>query len=113
MAFDEKLAARLRKLFTGNLDIREIKMFGGLCFTCRGHMFVGVVGDELMARVGPDIYPNALQQKHVREMDFTGKPMKGYIYVARGGLIKAESLEHWCELCLKFIDTLPPKKSTP
>ncbi len=110
MAFDEKLAAKLRKLFAGNLDIRELKMFGGLCFTCRGHMFVGVVGDELMARVGPDNYPNALRQAHVREMDFTGKPMKGYVFVASGGITKIESLEQWCNLCLKFIDTLPPKK---
>ncbi len=110
MAFDEKLAARLRKLFAGNLDVQERKMFGGLCFTCRGHMFVGIVGDELMARVGPENYPTALRQAHVREMDFTGNPMKGYVFISREGIATGNTLEEWTTLCLKFIDTLPPKK---
>lgn len=109
MAFDEGLAARLRKLFEGNLDIREKKMFGGLCFMCRGHMFIGIVGEDLMARVGPENYLQALQQPHVREMDFTGKPMKGYVFVAPAGIATAEMLEKWADLCLRFIDTLPPK----
>jgi len=109
MAFDEQLASRLRELFEGNLDIRERKMFGGLCFMCRGHMFVGIVGDELMARVGPENYPAVLQQAHVRPMDFTGKPMKGYVFIAPDGLPSRQSLEMWAEKCLHFIDTLPPK----
>lgn len=110
MAYDEKFAARLRNVFEGNLDISEKKMFGGLAFMCRGHMFVGIIGEDLMARVGPDHYLEALQQKHVREMDFTGKPMKGYVFVASEGLSSAQSLKSWTSMCLRFIDTLPPKK---
>jgi len=109
MAFDEQLASRLRDLFNGNLDIREKKMFGGLAFMCRGHMFVGIIGGELMARVGPEHYTDALQQPHVRPMDFTGRPMKGYIFIAQQGIISTHSLEKWTERCLHFIDTLPSK----
>ena len=109
MAFDEQLANRLRDLFAGNLDIREKKMFGGLAFMCRGHMFVGIIGEELMARVGPESYPDALQQAYVRPMDFTGRPMKGYIFIAPQGVPSTHSLEKWTERCLRFIDTLPPK----
>ncbi len=109
MAIDERLANRLRELFEGNLDIRERKMFGGLCFMCRGHMFVGIVGNELMARIGPENYTELLQQAHVRPMDFTGKPMKGYVFIAAEGITTHHSLEKWTERCLHFIDTLPPK----
>ncbi len=109
MAYDEKLAVRLRKVFEGNLDICERKMFGGLAFLCRGHMFVGIMGDELMARVGPDNYPAALLQPHAREMDFTGKPMEGYIFIASATIPTAKTLEKWTGLCLKFADALPPK----
>lgn len=109
MAYDEQLAERLRRSFSGNPDISEKKMFGGLCFLNRGLMFVGIVGDELMARIGPDNYPSALKQPHVREMDFTGKPMKGYVYVAHAGISSNEKLDEWAEMSLRFTDTLPPK----
>jgi len=109
MAFDEQLANRLRELFEGNLDIREKKIFGGLAFMCRGHMFVGIIGGELMARIGPEHYPDALQQAHVRPMDFTGRPMKGYVFIAPQGITSNHSLEKWTERCLHFIDTLPAK----
>lgn len=109
MAFDETLANRLRNLFAGNHDISEKKMFGGLCLLCRGHMFLGIVNNELMARVGPDNYLAALQQPHVRQMDFTGKPMKGYVFVSSDGIASDQQLEKWAELCLHFVDTLPAK----
>jgi TfoX/Sxy family transcriptional regulator of competence genes len=109
MAFDATLASRLQKMFEGDLDIREIKMFGGLCFTCRGHMFVGIVGDKLMARIGKDQYPKALQQKNVREVNFNGKPMAGYVFVDAEGIVSAAALLKWVNLSLHFIDSLPPK----
>lgn len=84
-------------------------MFGGLCLLCRGHMFLGIVNNELMARVGPQNYPHALQQPHVRQMDFTGKPMKGYVFISNEGIASDQQLEHWSELCLHFVDTLPAK----
>ncbi len=110
MAYDEGLANRLRKSLKGNLDINEKKMFGGLAFMCRGHMFVGIIGNDLMARVGPDNYVEVLKQPHIREMDFTGKPMKGYVYIAPETLASDNQLAKWVNMCLKFVDTLPLKK---
>ena len=81
MAYDEGVAERLRELFVDRPGITEKKMFGGLAFMYRGHMLVGILADSLMARVGPVAYAASLKQAHVREMDFTGKPMKGYVYV--------------------------------
>ena len=109
MAFDEGLAERIRELLRDRRNITERKMFGGLAFLLNGYMFVGIVGDTLMARVGPDGYAKALARKHVREMDFTGKPMKGYVYVAPEGFESDAELENWVSRCTAFVDTLPPK----
>jgi len=79
MAYDEGLAERLRDLFVDRPGITEKKMFGGLAFMYRGHMLVGILEDSLMARVGTTEYADVLKRPHVREMDFTGKPMKGYV----------------------------------
>lgn len=109
MAFDEGLAERIRESLHGRRGVTERKMFGGLAFLLKGHMFVGILGDTLMARVGPDSYAEALAQKHVREMDFTGKPMKGYVFVAPEGFESDAALEGWVSRCAKFVETLPPK----
>ena len=81
MAYDEGLAERLRDVLNSRPGISEKKMFGGLAFMSRGYMFIGILGDVLMARVGPEYYREALTRLNVREMDFTGKPMKGYVFV--------------------------------
>ena len=99
MAYDEGLAERLRDLFVERPGIREKKMFGGLAFMYRGHMLVGVLVDSLMARVGPTEYVDALKHPHVREMDFTGKPMKGYVYVGPVGIESDADLRKWLEFC--------------
>lgn len=109
MAFDEGLAERIRDLLRDHRGITERKMFGGLAFMRDGHMFVGILGDNLMARVGPESYAKALAQKHVREMDFTGKPLKGYIYVAPAGFESDAALESWVSRCAEFVRTLPVK----
>lgn len=85
MAYDEGVAERLRALFADPPGVTEKKMFGGMAFMYRGHMLVGIIGESLMARVGPDAYAAALSRTFVREMDFTGKPMKGYVYVDPAG----------------------------
>lgn len=110
MAFDEGLAERIRDLLLAHPGITEKKMFGGVAFMLNRHMFVGILGDALMARVGPDAYAKALQQPHVREMDFTGKPLKGYVYVAAEGVVSDEALEQWVARCARFVESLPPKK---
>ncbi len=109
MAYDEGLAERLREVFAGRMDVEEKKMFGGLAFMVRGSMCVGVTGDELMARVGPGQYDGALTLPDARNMDFTGRPMKGFIYVGTDGIESDDDLSGWVERCLEFNATLPAK----
>ncbi|MBS7690523.1 TfoX/Sxy family protein [Pseudomonas lalucatii] len=109
MAYDEGLAERLREALQGQADITERKMFGGLAFLARGHMFVGILGDVLMARVGPSSYAQALALPYVREMDFTGKPMRGYVFVEPPGFAEDEDLAAWVQRCHRFVQSLPPK----
>jgi len=96
MSYDERLAERVREV-ASELDpsATEKAMFGGLCFLRRGKMFVGIVGDQLMVRVGRDAYEAALMEPHVREMDFTGKPMRGYVYVEPAALRRDDRLRDW------------------
>ncbi|TCV89616.1 TfoX/Sxy family protein [Sulfurirhabdus autotrophica] len=110
MSYDEGLAQRLRELLPSQQNITERKMFGGLAFMSRGYMFVGIVGDVLMARVGPEYYELALSRPYVREMDFTGKPMKGYVYVESSGYEEDSDLSEWVLKCLDFVHSLPSKK---
>jgi hypothetical protein len=84
-------------------------MFGGLAFVHRGHMFVGILGDTLMARVGPDRYADALRRPGARKMDFTGKPMKGYVFVSPDAIEADSALERWLAQCLAFARSLPPR----
>lgn len=109
MAFDEALAARLRAQLAARQDVGEKRMFGGLAFMVRGHMCLGIREDTLMARVGSDAYEAALREHGARPMDFTGKPMKGYVYVAPAGLAEAQQLAGWVARCLAFNDSLPAK----
>ena len=95
MAYDETLAARIREV-TGEIDgeVTERKMFGGLAFMLNGHMFTGVVGDELMLRLGEAGAEAALHREHVREMDFTGRPAKAMVFVEPAGL-EGDALAGW------------------
>ncbi len=85
-------------------------MFGGLAFLHRGRMFVGVSGCHLMARVGRENYQVCLALQHVREMDFTGKPMRGYVYVDAAGLGTEHQLGSWLGRCRAYAITLPEKR---
>ena len=110
MAYDEGLAERIRQMVVDRPGVSEKKMFGGLAFMLNDYMFCGVTNDELMARVGPGNYATSLAREHVREMDFTGRSMKGYVYVAPEGFESDQELTYWVELCAEFVLTLPPKK---
>ena len=110
MAYDEKIAERLSNVFGGDKHVVEKKMFGGIAYMYLEHMCVGIVDDMLMVRVGPDAYESALSEKHVRPMDFTGKPMKGYIYVEPAGFKTEKNLIKWVDKGISFVETLPPKK---
>ena len=95
MAHDEQLAHRIRQAFGIRNDITERKMFGGLNFLCRGRMCCGIVGSDLMVRVPDDEFDAVMRGRHVRPMDFTGKPLRGFVYVSPPGFGTAAALRTW------------------
>ncbi|MEQ8808473.1 MAG: TfoX/Sxy family protein [Imperialibacter sp.] len=103
MAFDEHLAERIsRSLKSHKVLFEEKKMMGGLCYLVDGKMTVGIVKNQLMARIDPDIYQEALQRKGAKEMDFTGRPMKGYVFVSPEGIDLDDDLDYWVGLAVEF-----------
>ena len=111
MAYDERLADRIRGVLGPRPGVTEKKMFGGLAFLLDGRMVVGIIDRTLMARVGPDRHADALALPHVRPMDFTGRPMKGYVYVDPAGIAEDHELAAWLSACLGHVERLPPKRS--
>ena len=85
MAYDEQLANRIRQAFGVRYDITERKMFGGLAFLCLGRMCCGIVGSDLMVRIPDDEFDAVMRNRYVRPMDFTGKPLRGFVYVSAPG----------------------------
>ncbi len=110
MAYDEALAARIRSVLAERGDVTEQKMFGGIAFMIGGRMAVGVVSDDLMVRVGPDAHDEALARPHVRPMDFTGRPMRGFVYVAPAGVADDPELQRWVEAGASFAASQPRSK---
>ena len=108
MAYDESLAARVRDELTPHGNVTERKMFGGLAFMIAGNMCCGVTGSDLMLRLG-DGADAALEDPHVRPMDFTGRPLSGFVYVAPEATAKTPDLRRWIGSALVFVSTLPPK----
>jgi TfoX/Sxy family transcriptional regulator of competence genes len=109
MAFDEELAERIRSVVKGKRGITEQKMFGGLAFMLKGNMSCGIVDDKLMLRLGAAGAQDALQEKHVQEMDFTRKPIKTMVYVTATGIRTEAKLRTWVQRALDFAKTLPAK----
>jgi TfoX/Sxy family transcriptional regulator of competence genes len=108
VAYDEELADRIRDVLPDPGLVQEKKMFGGLVFMRSGHMCCGVLKEELMLRLGPDGARRALTQRHVREMDFTGRPSMNMVLVDQAGL-EGDALAQWVEEASAWIDTLPPR----
>jgi TfoX/Sxy family transcriptional regulator of competence genes len=113
MDFDEAVAERVREVLAGSPDIVEKRMFGGVAFMVRGNMCCGVIGDRLMLRVGPKGYEAALSRPHAKTMDFTGRPMKGLVYVEPAGFASAGDLEAWIAKARGFALSLPAKRVPP
>lgn len=114
MAYDEGLLDRIRVVLAKRgTRVEEKKMFGGMCFLVGGNMSCGIVGDELMLRVGADAYDAALAKPHARPMDFTGRPMRGMVYVGTAGIRTQAQLGRWLEMGLAFAESLPPKRAKP
>ena len=113
MAYDPKLAERIRAIAAGRKGVTEKEMFGGIAFLLDGKMFVGLAKNQLMVRVGPDRHDEALARPHVRPMDFTGRPMRGYVYVAPAGYANARALSAWIDWSTAFVATVKKKPSKP
>lgn len=110
MAFDEGLADRVRTVLASTPNVVEKKMFGGLTFMVEGHMACGIVDTQLMVRVGPDAYEASLARAHAKPMDFTGRALKGMVYVAPDGLRSKRALASWVDKGVAHARSLPPKK---
>ncbi|MEQ8424944.1 MAG: TfoX/Sxy family protein [Cyclobacteriaceae bacterium] len=110
MAYNERLADRIRENLIDLKKIEEKKMMGGLCFLFKGKMCCGIVKDDLMVRVIESRYEEALSHQHGREMDFTGRPLKGFVFVSADGFKKQKDLEYWLDMGVEFVNTLPPEK---
>lgn len=109
MSFDEGLAERVRALLGNDAKVSERRMFGGLAFLYQGNMACGILGDELMVRVGPDACAGALTRPYAREMDFTGRSMKGMVYIGVDGFAEDDDLESWVSQGIDFARSFPAK----
>ncbi|HYX21375.1 MAG TPA: TfoX/Sxy family protein [Thermoanaerobaculia bacterium] len=109
MAFDEALAARIRTALEGRNDVVEKRMFGGVTFMVRGHMSCGVVGSSLMVRVDPGQEEAFLREPGARPMDFTGRPMPGFLFVDPRGIAGAASLRKWVGRATAHAESKPRK----
>ncbi|CAN5441795.1 TfoX/Sxy family protein [soil metagenome] len=109
MAYDEQLADRVRNVLAAHGEVAERNMFGGLAFMLAGNMACGVIGDDLIVRLGDEDGPKALDEPGVREFDFTGKPMKSIVYAEPEATESDDSLTDWVEAGASFAASLPAK----
>jgi TfoX/Sxy family transcriptional regulator of competence genes len=103
MAYDQLLADRIGRVFSAKkVKFKEKEMFGGIALMVKDKMCAGIIKNDLMARIDPEIYADALKKKGARPMDFAGRPMKGFVYVAPEAIDSAQELSYWIGLCLDY-----------
>lgn len=102
MAYDEQLANRIRERFAELPNVEEKQMMGGWTVMYNGKMCVGIIKDELMCRIDPLVYETAIEKDGCRPMDFTGRPMKGYVLVDEQGMKSQRDFDYWIDLALEF-----------
>ncbi len=102
MAYNEKLANRIREQLADLPNIKEKEMMGGLTFMLNDKMCIGIIKDEMMCRIAPEMQDIVLEKTGCRIMDFTGRPMKGYVMVDDTGMKSQKEFEYWINLCLEF-----------
>ena len=103
MAYNEKLADRIREIISRTHKIsEEKKMFGGLCFMVNDKMCVGVEQERMMVRLDPARYDEVMEKEGCHPMDFTGKPMRGYVFVDASALTTLKKLDYWVQLALDY-----------
>lgn len=108
MPHDPRLAERMRQALAPRGDLVEKRMFGGVCWMWRGHMLCGVESGRCLFRVGKDLEADALRQPGARRMDFTGRPMRGFVWVDADEAVKA-GLSTWIERAARYVGSLPAK----
>jgi hypothetical protein len=109
MAYDEGLFRRILGALADRDDTAHKKMFGGVCFLVRGNMACGIIGDDLIVRVGPDRFAEAMARPHTRIFDFTHRPMNGWVVVEPAGLAGEDALADWVAQGVAFAAGLPAK----
>lgn len=109
--YDEKLAERIRRTLTGRKGLTEKKMFGGISFMLGGNMCCGVVNTDLVVRVSPEDYEKTLDEPHTRPMDFTGRPLRGFVYIGPEGYRTDKDLSKWVKRAVDFAASLPMKQT--
>lgn len=102
MAYNESLAYRIRETIAYVEAVEEKQMMGGLTFMVNNKMCIGIIGDEMMCRIDPALQDEALEKTGCRIMDFTGRPMKGYVMVDETGMKLVKDFTYWINLCLDF-----------
>lgn len=102
MSYSEKLAERIRKSLVGVKKLKEKEMMGGLTFMVNDKMCIGIIKDEMMCRIDPNLQDEVLSKTGCRIMDFTGRPMKGYVMVDENGMKVKKDFDYFISLCLSF-----------
>lgn len=102
MAYNENLANRIREALSDLPNIEEKEMMGGLTFMYNDKMCVGIIKDEMMCRIDPALHEAVVEKQGCRTMDFTKRPMKGYVMVDDTGMETSEDFDYWINLCLEF-----------
>jgi len=107
MAFDEKLAERIRNRLGKRTGLTEKKMFGGIAFLLNGNMCCGVHKEDMIVRLDPEQTEEALSERHARAFDLTGRPMKGWLLVAGEGVVTDAALGMWIDVATSYAGSLP------
>jgi len=103
MVYNEFLTDRIAQFFTEkSIPFEAKKMFGGVCFLIDGKMCVGVIKDEMMARIAPEVYQIALEKEGCKAMNFTGRPLKGFVFLTDDATDLEVDLAYWLQLALDF-----------
>ena len=102
MAYNEKLADRIRKRLSVLPDVEEKQMMGGLTFMVNEKMCIGIIKDEMMCRIDPEFHESAIEKTGCRTMEFTGRPMKGYVMIDETGMHTEQEFQYWIDLALGF-----------
>lgn len=110
MAYDERLAERIRSILARRQRLTQRKMFGGIAFMLNGNMCCGVHGDDLIVRIAREEHPAALKRPYARPFDLTGKPMMGFVLVAAKGYRAEDALREWIAMGVRCAQSLPAKK---